>query len=340
MPPSQTRIATIGTWGHCVHVLAELATVPQACLAAHARSLPEDQPDHIRQITKKELAPWYDDYHQMLREVRPDVVIISTRIDRINPIAIDAAEAGCHLICEKPLAITLESLRQLYAACTANKRQCIAMLGNGQNPAVLAASQLIQSGQLGEVVLANARKSYKWGTRPEWFGDRKLYGDTIGWIGIHSLDTIHALTGQDFISVAAMESNLVHHERPDCQDNGVLILGLSGGGHASVSFDYLRPAAASTHGDSWVRIVGSRGVVEASLDHGWCRFVSSDSAEREMPLPAAGSYYRAFLEGISGGVYPPAEMRRAFMLTRVCLCARMAAEKKSVEQIPLDAWGI
>ena len=34
----------------------------------------------------------------------------------------------------------------------------------------------VRAGQIGQVVLANARKSYKWGTRPQWFGERGRYG--------------------------------------------------------------------------------------------------------------------------------------------------------------------
>ena len=90
---------------------------------------------------------------------------------------------------------------------------------------------------------------------------------------------------------------------------------------------------------SWVRVVGSRGIIEASLDHGWCRFVSQDSPERQISLPAPGPYYRSFLEGLSKpGSYPPLEMRRAFMLTHTCLCATDAASAHSAVVIPRMPW--
>jgi predicted dehydrogenase len=337
MPPSSIRIATIGTWGHFGQVLRELAPMPQACLVAHARSLAEDSPADIQKITGDDKVPWFEDYHQMLREVRPDVVIISTRIDRIAPVAIDAAQAGCHLICEKPLAIHRAELARLHAICTARKLQCICMLGNARHPAMLAAAELLRSGKVGDVTLVNARKSYKWGSRPEWFGHREFYGDSIGWLGIHGLDMIDALTGQDFISVAAMQSNTVHRDRPDCQDNGVILLGLSGGGHASVSFDFLRPQAAITHGDTWIRVVGSLGIIEANLDHNWCRLTAEGSPDLLVPLPPEGPYYRLFLEGLSQDLpYPPLEMRRTFMLANAVLFARKSANTKSVINIPID----
>lgn len=338
MSASQIRIATIGTWGHIGQALGELGALPNVRFVAHARSMPDEDPLVIHRLTHDESVPWEQDYRRMLREVRPDVVIVSTRIDRINPIAVEAAEAGCHLICEKPLAIEHSALSRLYETCIAKKVQCISMLGNGRKPVMLAAAGAIQNGDIGDVVLLNARKSYKWGERPDWFGRSETYGTTISWIAIHALEMIHILSGQNFTAVAAMHSNRVHVERKACQDNGALLLSLSGGGHASVSFDYLRPDAAATHGDDWIRVVGSRGVIEANLDRGCCRLVSETRPEHELALPAPESYYASFVNGLSQGP-PPAEMRRAFMLSHVCLCAADAADQRSVAAIPAMPWG-
>jgi predicted dehydrogenase len=329
------RIATIGTWGHLGQAIAEIATLPEARLVAHARAMADDDISYLRSLTNDPAITWFDDYFAMLHEVRPDVVILSTRIDRINPIAVDVAHAGCHLICEKPLAIEHAALRRLWEATQASKVQCIALLGNGRHPVMRAAQGLIAAGKVGDVVLINTRKSYKWGERPQWFGYRESYGGSIPWVAIHALEMIHLLGNQEFISVAAMQSNRVHSDRPGCEDNGAIILGLSGGGHASISFDMLRPKAADTHGDDFVRIVGSTGVIEASLDRRWCRFVSDESEEVEIPLPSTGEFYAPFLRGIEkADGNPMIEMRRAFMLTHVALLARDAADEKVIKSIP------
>ena len=325
---TQLRIGCVGAWGHLDSVLQELEGFPDSRVevVALAKVLPEEDFGGFRVK-----APLFDDYRVMLREVRPDVVVVSTRLDLITPIAIEAAGTGCHLICEKPLALAHEGLSALAEAVRVNKVQCIAMLGARVNPVLAAAKRLVEEGVIGEVVLANARKSYKWGTRPEWFGRRAVYGGTIGWVGIHGLDFIHTVTGQDFTQVAAMQSNKVHPERPDCEDNAVLAMKLANGGHATLSMDYLRPQAAATHGNDYLRVVGSKGVLEADMSNGRLIVTTQDCSEREVATGAAGPFYAEFYEHLlAGRKEPVADKRKAFYLTHVALCARDSADEGKI----------
>jgi predicted dehydrogenase len=338
MSSPKHRIATVGTWGHIGQPLSELTPLPNVQFVGHARATPDDSPQAVHAHTHDPSVPWFDDYRQMLRDTKPQVAIISTHLHRITPIAIEAAQAGCHLICEKPLAIDHTGLAKLWDTCIANQVQCISMLGNGRHPGMQAAATAIAAGKIGDVVLLNARKSYKWGkNRPEWFGRRDQYGTTISWIAIHAVEMIHLLANQRFTSVAALQSNRINTERPACQDNGVMIFTLSGGGHASVSFDYLRPDAADTHGDDWVRIVGSRGVIQTKLENGHTRLITHDQPERDLPEPQPAPYYTDFLDTLDQPV-PSDEMRRAFMLSHVCLVAADAADRKTVEPLPPMPW--
>ncbi|MCX7013309.1 MAG: Gfo/Idh/MocA family oxidoreductase, partial [Candidatus Sumerlaeota bacterium] len=193
--------------------------------------------------------------------------------------------------------------------------------------------------EVGEVVLVNARKSYQWGKRPDWFGRRETYGGTIGWVGIHALDMIHYTTGQRFVSVAAMQSNLTHLDRPACEDNCALILELANGAHATVSLDYCRPSTAPTHGDDWIRVVGERGALEANGSRETCGLIAEGQAPRDVPLAPTPSMYRAFLLSLLGqaefAIQQPAD---PFLLTHACLCARDAADSRSIVRIPQGVW--
>lgn len=336
----ELKIVTIGAWGHLGRVLSELDRSPGLRMAGMAKVTEDDDPESYRQKHAcLSAAPVFDDHRRMLREIRPQVVIISTRIDQIAPLAIEAATQGCHLICEKPLAIEHESLRKLWDTCRAKNVQCIAILNNHVHPVILAARKAVDEGLLGTIALVSARKSYKWGNRPRWFGQREIYGGTIPWVGIHALDFITSVTSQSFVSVAAMHSNVAHLDYPGCEDNVALALRLSGGGHASISLDLLRPAAAETHGDDRVRVVGDRGALEANLTKNRCTLTTSNS-KTELALPRPGPVFWPFLESLSElpTTAPCADMLRAFQLNHASLVARDAADRRVVLDIEPGDW--
>ena len=269
------KVVSIGGFGHSVCVFDEMLDMTEAELYALA---PADKSEDIDAFTKHELSKGkrvFGDYCEMLNTVNPDVAIIGTRLDRIPEIAIEAANAGCHLICEKPLALDFNKLEDLYKAVSENGVKLVAMLSMRSEAHLIAARNVYASGDIGQAVMVNARKSYKWGARPEWFGERKYYGGTIGWVGIHAMDMINFVTGLKFKKVAAMQENFAHLEYKDCQDNCALILQLSNGAHATISLDYFRPENAKTWGDDWIRVVGTKGIIEASGTKETCSVLAS-----------------------------------------------------------------
>lgn len=262
----------------------------------------------------------------MLDDLQPDVVIISTRLDLIPKVVIDAANRGCHLIAEKPLALDLETLARVKAAVESNGVRLTAMLSMRSEPQFIAAKQLYDQGVIGEAVLVNGRKSYKWGNRAEWMGDKSMYGGTIPWIGIHALDFINFVTGLGFKKVAAMAGNFAHPERPACDDNSTLILELSNGAHATASVDLFRPESANTWGDDWIRVVGTRGIIEARGSDLTCLLHLEGPAPVPAELPDKQKIFRNFLLAVGGDDTLSIPQDESFMLTEVCLHAQKSAE--------------
>lgn len=327
------KVVVIGGYAHIGPVLDDMVDMAEAELVAYAPAL---EGEDLAAVTDHPLCnenvKRFDDYHEMLRRVKPDVAVVSTRLDRIAPTSIAAAQAGCHLICEKPLAVDHDSLAALQKAVKDNNVRLIAMLQMRSIPAFIAARQLYQDGAIGEAVLVNGRKSYKWGTRPDWYGIRAQYGGTIGWVGIHALDFINYITGCDFVTVAAMQGNGAHPELSRCEDNCALLLGLSNGAHATVSIDMCRPEAAATHGDDWIRIVGTKGVIEAAGSGARCELIN-DQGHQNIPLPEPIPMFGDFLRSLLGKGDCVVGDDDSFMLTHVALCARDAADTGTVVKI-------
>jgi predicted dehydrogenase len=333
------RVASIGGWGHWREVFDELLGCDEARLVATASAFAgEDLAGPRSHALVTAATQPFDNFPAMLRAERPDVAIVSTRPDMIAPVAIAAVEAGCHLICEKPLALDAAALGRLHAAVHASGRQLLAMHTMRSLPAFLAARRVVADGRIGRTMVVNARKSYKWGTRPEWFNDRALYGGTIPWIGIHALDMIQFVTGQWFTSLAAMHGNLAHPDRPGCEDHAVIVARLAGGGCATASIDFCRPAGAPTHGDDWIRVVGSRGVLEANASQGWCRLIEGEARPVELELPAPGRMFGDFLRCVGRGDSYEFSSDDAFALSHAALCARAVADDGTIVSLRHEEW--
>jgi len=328
------KIVSIGGYGHSVFVFDEIVQMDEVNLVAFA---PAFDGEDLSIVTSHKIYNdnilCYENYEEMLEKEKPDVVIVSTRLDEIAEISINAANKGCHLICEKPLAINHQDLEKLHNAVNKNNVKLMAMLSMRAEPPFIAAREIYQSGIIGEAVLINSRKSYKWGTRPEWFADKSKYGGTIGWVGIHALDFINFITELEFVSVAAMKSNFSHPERKDCEDNCAMILELSNGGHATVSVDFFRPDSAKTHGDDWIRIVGTNGVLEASAAKNNCVIISDEGEEILTPEKTENKIFEKFLLSLINKSEPEISADIPFMLTNVCLLACDAADNEMVEKV-------
>ena len=330
------KVVSIGGFGHSVFVFDDMLGMTEAELLAYAPALQDEPPVTVtnHKIYTDKIKR-YEDYRKMLAEIEADVAVISTRLDKIAAIAIEAANAGCHLICEKPLALTHKSLAEVYNAVKDNKVELFAMHSMRSEGAFITAHNIYRNGYIGQAIIANGRKSYKWGTRPDWFAERDTYGGTIGWVGIHALDFIHYITGLGFRSVMAMQGNFDHPSHKDCEDNCALVLEMSNGAHATISVDLCRPSSAPTHGDDWVRIVGTKGVLEANASKGTCNLIVDGSEPVDVPVAERGKMFRNFLLSLIGKAEyePELSTQDAFMLTHVCLCARDAADTGKMVRI-------
>lgn len=320
------KVVSIGGFGHSVFVFDDMLGMKEAELVGLAPAFPGED---ISFFTSHELCQEvrvFENFAAMLAETKPDVAIISTRLDVIPGVIIAAANAGCHIIAEKPLALDLETLDKVQEAIDKNGVKLTAMLSMRSEPQFIAAKHLYDRGVIGEAILVNGRKSYKWGNRAEWMGEKARYGGTLSWVGIHAVDFTNFVTGLGFTRVAAMKGNFSHPERPACDDNCTMILELSNGGHATVSVDLCRPGSANTHGDDWIRVVGTKGIIEARGSDLTCQLLLDSKEPVAVQLPGKSKMFREFLLAVAGDDSMEIPQEASFMLTRVCLLGQLSAE--------------
>jgi predicted dehydrogenase len=197
-------------------------------------------------------------------------------------IAIAALDAGKHVLCEKPLANTVDEARAMVAAAErAASRGVRSMVGFSYRrvPAVALARQLVEQGRIGEIRHVRAAYLQDWIVDPEFPLVWRLRRDTagsgaLGDLGAHIVDMAQYLAGDALTGVSALTETFVR-ERPLPEassglvasggvergtvdvDDAALFLGRFGGG-AVASFEATRFATGRKNALR-IELNGSRG---------------------------------------------------------------------------------
>jgi predicted dehydrogenase len=325
------RTGLIGRDGHYGILLNSIPRLKNVEWTAYAKGeTGEDAAWTRKQRAWTEKTRVYDHYHEMLEKEDLDVVGICLPFFQNAGAAVEACHRGINVISEKPAATTLDDLAGLEKAVRSSGALYSIMLDMRGMPIFQAARKAVGSGVIGEPVLVSGQKSYIWGEdRPWYYKQRKTYGGTIAWVGIHALDYMRWVSGQDYTQVAAWEGNKAHPQYPGCEDHAGLLFQLSNGGTAVCNLDFLRPENAPTHGDSRLRIAGSEGVLEAFEAGNRVNLISGKGTVGDLPLPPAVDLFSRFIGALRGKEEPLVSVEESFSITRVCLLAREAADRRA-----------
>ena len=182
------------------------------------------------------------DWRRVVEDPEIDVIDIATPNNLHAEIAIAAAAAGKHILCEKPLARTGDEARTMYEAVKDTDLVHMVAFNYRRTPAVALAHKYIEEGAIGRIL--NFRGTYlqDWSADPDsplsWRFQKEIAGSgALGDIGTHVIDMARYLVG-DIASVNSMLSTYIP-DRP-VQDGGADALGTtrgSGGPRAAVDVD-------------------------------------------------------------------------------------------------------
>jgi predicted dehydrogenase len=333
------RVGLIGLEGHPGEILNSLPKLPKIELTAYARSRPQEEAgwlqDHPAFHKQTRI---YADYHAMLEKEDLQIVGVFMPYYQNAQVSIEAARRGIHILSEKPAATTLDDLDQLDSVIRSSGIRYSILLAMRAMPVFQAARTAIQQGLVGEPLLLSSQKSYKFGQdRPWFYRERRTYGGTIPWVGIHSIDYMRWVSGQEYSRVSASHGNKAHPTVPGCEDYAGLLFNLANGGTAVAHLDFLRPESAPTHGDDRLRIAGSEGVLEVLDNEERVSLLNSKGRAGNLPLPPPIDFFANFISELRGEGTHLVSNQEALWITRVCLKAREAADQGG--WISLDEMG-
>lgn len=144
----------------------------------------------------------YDDWRVMLDKHAVDFVGIATPTVHHAPMTLAALQAGAHVLCEKPMAMSADESRQMLAVAEAHKR--VHVIGHELrfNPNRRKIRELIASGAVGQVRHVNISNiSATWGdprSRPagDWWSLAEMGGGRLGANGSHQIDLLRYWLGE------------------------------------------------------------------------------------------------------------------------------------------------
>jgi predicted dehydrogenase len=230
-------------------------------LRSHRATLPDD-----------ELAgyPVETDLVEALKKHKLDAVIVANPTSLHLDIAIPAAQAGCHILLEKPISHSLERLDHLEAAVRKNGSKVLVAFQFRFHPGLMRAKQLISDGEIGRVISAHVHFGEYLPTWHPWEDYRKGYaaradmGGGVVLTQCHSLDYLPWLMGkvESAWGFAAKLSDL----EVDVEDTAKIGLRFVGGSLGSLHLDYNQQPPAHRF-----EVIGTKGSLKWDLSDGATR---------------------------------------------------------------------
>jgi len=141
------------------------------------------------------------DWRQLIDDDDIDVIDIATPNDSHAEIAIAAAKAGKHIICEKPLARNAQESKTMLDAVTAAGVCHMVAFNYRRTPAVATAAQIIERGEIGKILSFRGTYLQDWSADPNaplsWRFQKSVAGSgAVGDIGTHVIDLARYLIGE------------------------------------------------------------------------------------------------------------------------------------------------
>jgi predicted dehydrogenase len=207
-----------------------------------------------------------------LLAAKPDAVIVASENARHLMYVQQAAEAGAHILCEKPLATTVDDAKQIVQICRKQRVKLMTAFPMRFSSPAVEIKQMMGQGGLGRIYGINSTNQ---GMLPElhqaenlaflernWFVDKALAGggaltDHI----VHLADLLRWYLQQEVTEVYALSNQILHRGKVQVETGGLVMLTFADGTFASIDCSWNKPASYPTWGGLTLELVAEQGLV-------------------------------------------------------------------------------
>ena len=211
--------------------------------------------------------PLYSSLKELLtKEPTVEVVCICTPNGWHAPQAIDALEAGKHVVCEKPMGLDKKSCEAVIFKALQVDRRLFCVMQNRYSPPAVWLKEIVEQELLGDIFMVQIncywnrddRYYYKKGKKHPWKGQLKWDGGPLFTQFSHFIDMLYWLFG-DIHNIQARFQNFSHEHSTEFEDTGVVHFELLQGGMGSLNYS---TAVYQQNLESSLTVIGSKGSVK------------------------------------------------------------------------------
>jgi predicted dehydrogenase len=215
---NKVRVGVVGTsgWADFMY-LSSLHSYPTADLV----SICGRNQGHAKEMAAKYNIPQvFADYNEMITQGELDMIIVGAPDDLHYAITMQALRADLHVLCDKPLALTVQQAQEMFVAAEKTKRNHMVLFTYRYMPFFRYVHDLISQGLIGRCYTSEFRYLMGYARKKEyqWRLDQKRANGALGDLGVHMIDMARWLVG-DIASVSALSSVFV--DRPGAEGEGL-----------------------------------------------------------------------------------------------------------------------
>jgi predicted dehydrogenase len=262
------RVGLIGS-GFISSIHHEALRHPPGCEVVAVASPSANRAEKF--ASERGIAHHFTDFRRLLDLKEVDMVVLGLPNDLHCDVTCLAAEAGKHVVVEKPMALNLAECDRMIAAC----QKAGVILGYAEElcfaPKYVRLKQLIAEGALGKVHLVKQSEKHD-GPHANWFYDTRRSGGGVTFdMGCHAIEFFRWLLGDSssggkarILSVYAQMGTYIHKDKTSGDDESILLLTFEGGAVGLAEESWTKPGGM----DDRAEVFGSDGQAYADVLYG------------------------------------------------------------------------
>ncbi len=179
----------------------------------------------------------YSDYHEMIRAEKPELVAIATESGKHAAIALDCIEAGCNLIIEKPIALSLADADAIITAAKEKGVKVCASHQNRFNKSIQKIREALEQERFGRMFYGTAHirwcRNHEYYSGAKWRGTWEQDGGALMNQCIHNIDLLRWMMGDEIEEVVGMTDRL-NHDYIEAEDLGIGLVRFKNGSYGII----------------------------------------------------------------------------------------------------------